>query len=99
MKTYTFDDVQPGTAWACRFRTRALVYPDGTIFDSRGLVPGQALPKSVTPGMYESLGVISVRDVENRKVIVKDTRSEFEFALDVDNTWDYDTVEFEQDAS
>ena len=93
MTKYTFDDIEPGTAWACKFRARAMVHPDGSIVDTRGLQPGEAV-KNGAPGVYESIGVIAVRDLEARKLVVKDTRSQFEFAIPEEDAWDFDTVEF-----
>ena len=86
-------DITPGESWACRFRTVTFVDAQGTPVSSRGLQVGQAHPG--TPEVYESIGVIQVRDQEQRVVQLQDTVSLEVFTVSYDDCWDVDTVEWE----
>jgi hypothetical protein len=46
------------------------------------------------PGMYESIGVLMQRDMDQRLVKLKDDKSSKEFVVSFDNIWDIDEVEW-----
>ena len=87
-------DIPTGESWACRFRTT-------TFLDAQGLPTtaqlqlGQAHPGE--PGEYEGIGVIQVRDVENRRVQLQDVETLLQFTVDFDDCWDVDTIEWQTD--
>lgn len=91
--TTKIDDIQPGTSWACRFRTTTFVDSQG-VPTAAQLEPGQAHPG--TPQVYEGIGVIQVRDMDNRRVQLQDTVSLRQFTVDFDDCWDIDTIEWQE---
>jgi hypothetical protein len=94
-KTYTLDDCIPGTSWACRFRITTFLNEEGEPVRANNLQLGQAHPGR--PGVYESLGIIRVRDLDSRRVRLHDTRSGNEYTVGESDIWDIDEVEW-QDA-
>jgi hypothetical protein len=87
-KKYTLDTITTGESWACRFRTQTFVLADGSLADNTSTAPGE--PAQGTLGVYQGIGVISVRDTNSRRVVVQDTASGREFVVDEQDTWDYD---------
>ncbi len=85
------EDIPVGESWACRFRTTTFLDEDGVPI-SANLQLGQAHPG--TPGLYEGIGVIQVRDLENQRVQLQDTASLQQFTVSVDDCWDVDTIEW-----
>jgi hypothetical protein len=85
------EDLEAGTSWACKFRTTTFVDENGVPVKAN-LNIGQAHPGK--PQTYESVGVISVRDVESRKVEVVDIETEQRFIVNFDDCWDLDEVEW-----
>jgi hypothetical protein len=47
------------------------------------------------PGIYESLGVLMQRDMDQRLVKLQDEKSGKEFVCSFDDIWDVDEVEWE----
>lgn len=93
---YTLETIEPNTAWATRFWIETMLDSTGAPIDTRNLQPGATVEG--TPGRYESLGVIALRDKTNRKLKVVDTRTHREFTVDWDQTWDLDRVEWRDDS-
>ena len=85
------EDIPVGESWACRFRTTTFLDEDG-MPRSANLQLGQAHPG--TPGLYEGIGVIQVRDLENQRVQLQDTASLQQFTVSFDDCWDVDTIEW-----
>lgn len=85
---YTLDTITPGFSWACKFRVQTFVLEDGTLADNTNLSPGE--PAQGQLSSYEGIGVIKIRDVENRRVVVEDVESHRDFVVDEADTWDYD---------
>ena len=69
-----------------------MITAEGELADNTNISPGE--PAQGAPGEYTSIGVIRIRDLENRRLVVQDTRSDREFVVDEADTWDYDTVEY-----
>jgi hypothetical protein len=88
-------DIPAGESWACRFRTTTFVDSDGEPIEAN-LQLGQAHPG--TPQVYESIGVIQVRDTDNQRVQLQDTKTLRQFTVSFDDCWDVDTVEWSEEA-
>ena len=83
------ENVQPGESYACKFRVT-------TMLDTLGRpAPNLSDTPLKGPGEYEGLGVIKIRDLENRQVKLNDTASGKDFIVDFDSIWDIDTVEWQ----
>ena len=48
------------------------------------------------PGVYESLGVIKIRDTEQQLVELEDTQTGRTFVVPWEDCWDVDTVEWQE---
>lgn len=91
--TMKIEDIPAGESWACRFKTTTFVDKDsGLAVQDKNVQPGQA-HKGV-PGDYESVGLIQVRDIENRLVQLLDTVTDITFKVNFDDCWDVDKVEW-----
>lgn len=88
-------DIPTGTSWACRFKTTTFLDSEGKPIEAYNLALGQAHPG--TPGVYESIGVIQVRDLENNRVQLQDVESLKQFTVDFEDCWDVDTIEWVED--
>ena len=89
------EDIPAGESWACRFRTTTFVDAEGEPVTAN-LQLGQAHPGE--PKVYEGIGIIQVRDVEQRRVQLQDTTSLRQFTVNFDDCWDVDTIEWTEEA-
>lgn len=85
-------DIPQGESWACRFRIQTFLTPEGLPMHTQ-LQPGQAHPGH--PGIYQGLGVIEIRDSQNRRLRVWDTALSRSFTVSWDDCWDVDRVEWQ----
>lgn len=85
-------EIQPGGAYACRFRTQQIINDQGQLVDTQNLEAGSAV--NGRPGVYESTGVIKTRDVNNCVFELIDTQSGRTFVVSWDDCWDIDTAEY-----
>lgn len=85
------EDLTPGKSWACKFKVITFLDTDGNIIDKKVNV-GEKHPGK--PGVYEGLGIIQIRDVENDLVKLIDVESKKEFCVAWENCWDPDTIEW-----
>tara|TARA_B110000305_G_C19200342_1_gene520880 strand:+ start:105 stop:431 length:327 start_codon:yes stop_codon:yes gene_type:complete len=90
------EDIPAGESWACRFKTTTFVDSTGTPVEATNLQLGQAHPGE--PGVYEGIGIIQVRDVDNRRVQLQDVETLQQFTVGFDDCWDIDTVEWTEEA-
>jgi hypothetical protein len=90
-------DIPAGTSWGCRFKTTTFLDDQGNPVEANNLALGQAHPGK--PGVYESIGVIQVRDLENNRVQLQDVESLKQFTVNFDDCWDIDTIEWVQEDS
>jgi len=88
----TMMDITPGESWACRFRCTTWLDANGKPQPNEHVAVGT--PHPGTPGEYSSIGVIRVRDTQQRLVLVEDIESAQEFTISWDNCWDIDSVEW-----
>lgn len=87
------EDIAAGESWACRFRVTTFLDHAGQPVQSSNLQLGQAHPG--VPGSYSSIGIIQVRDLHNRRVQLQDTLTLQQFTVSFDDTWDLDTIEWQ----
>lgn len=87
-------DIPAGESWACRFRVNTFVDAQGVPV-SANLQLGQAHPG--TPGVYEGIGVIQVRDLAQERVQLQCTQTLQQFTVAFDDCWDVDTIEWTED--
>jgi len=85
-------DITAGESWACRFTVQAMVTPDGELYDSTGVAPGQTV--AAAPGEYSSVGVIVRRDVAQELLELRDTASGKTFVVEFSAVTDIDRVEW-----
>lgn len=88
-------DIPAGTSWACKFRTTTFLDKAGQPIEAYNLALGQAHPG--LPGLYESIGVIQVRDVENQRVQLQCVNSLKQFTVPFEHCWDLDTIEWTEE--
>ena len=83
------EDIIPGKSYACKFRVE-------TMLDTLGR-PAPNLSDQPLAGMkmYEGIGVLMQRDLDQRLVKLKDEKSSKEFVCSFDDIWDIDEVEWE----
>ena len=81
-------DVQVGKSYACKFKVK-------TMLDDLGR-PAPNLSDRPLAGvkMYESIGVIEIRDTEKEMVQVVDEKSSKKFVVPYSDIWDVDDAEF-----
>jgi len=84
------EDIEPGKSYACRFEVACLLDATGT--------PLADMVEGARPGVYKGLGVIVMRDSENRLVRVRDVEhADHEYVVSWENCWDVDEVEWSDD--
>ena len=88
-------DIPAGESWACRFKATTFLDESGAPVEARNLQLGQAHPG--TPGVYEGIGVIQVRDLDNERVQLQDVNSLQQFTVNFDDCWDVDRIEWVED--
>ena len=83
------EDITPGKSYACKFRVE-------TMLDALGR-PAPNLSDQPLAGvkMYEGIGVLMQRDLDQKLVKLKDEKSSKEFVCSFDDIWDIDEVEWE----
>lgn len=84
---YKIEDIQPGKSYGCKFKVT-------TMLDTFGRPPGLSDTPLAGPGVYESFGIIQVRDLESKLVELYDEKSRKTFRCGFDDIWDIDDVEY-----
>lgn len=90
-KEISIEHMEAGKPYACYFRTHAMLDKDGK--PAHGQI-GESFPG---PGDYEGFGLIKMRDIENKMLVVYDLTVERDFAVSFDQVWGVDEVEFAED--
>tara|TARA_B110000503_G_C7088927_1_gene388538 strand:- start:588 stop:866 length:279 start_codon:yes stop_codon:yes gene_type:complete len=85
-------DIPAGESWACRFKTTTFLDTEGKPIEAYNLALGQAHPGK--PGTYQGVGVIQVRDLENKRVQLQCVDTLKQFTVDFADCWDIDTIEW-----
>jgi len=80
-------DITPGESYACKFRVE-------TMLDTFGRLPGLSDTPLKGVGVYEGVGVLLQRDLDQRLVKLQDEKSKKEFVVSFDDIWDIDTVDW-----
>ena len=84
---YKIEDIQPGKSYGCKFKVT-------TMLDTFGRPPGLSDTPLAGPGLYESFGIIQVRDLESKLVELYDEKSRKTFRCSFSDIWDIDDVEY-----
>lgn len=84
----TIETITPGNSYACKFRVETMLDTLGRPAPNLSDVPVKGV------GVYEGVGILLQRDMDQRLVRLKDERSSAEFVVDFDNIWDVDTIEW-----
>ena len=82
------EDITPGNSYACKFRVETMLDTFGRPAPNLSDVPVKG------PGLYEGIGILTQRDIDQRLVKLKDDKSSKEFVVSFDNIWDIDEVEW-----
>ena len=85
-------DINIGESYACRFKVSTFVDVDGNAIHETNLNIGEKHPGM--PGIYEGIGIIEVRNIEQELVQLIDTRDGATFNVPWADCWDVDTVEW-----
>lgn len=81
-------DIKPGGSYACKFKVE-------TMLDTLGRpAPNLSDTPLKGPGLYESIGVLMQRDIDNKLVRLRDDKSGKEFVCSFDEIWDIDEIEW-----
>lgn len=81
-------EITPGNSYACKFRVE-------TMLDTLGRpAPNLSDTPLKGPGLYEGLGILMQRDMDQRLVLLKDEASKKEFVCSFDDIWDVDEIEW-----
>lgn len=83
----TINEIKVGQSYACKFRCE-------TMLDDQNLPVTSDTKNLKGPGVYESLGVIKTRDVDNRLVELVDNVTKRQFTIPFNDIWDIDEVEW-----
>jgi len=79
-------EITPGKSYACKFKVE-------TMLDTLGRpAPNLSDTPLKGPGIYEGVGVLMQRDMDQRLVKLKDEKSNKEFVCSFDDIWDVDEV-------
>jgi hypothetical protein len=90
---YTIQDCTPGTSWAAQFRVTTWLDHTGTPVDApQDVQVGASADASI--GEYESLGVITTRDLAQELVELTDTQTLRRFVVSHNDIWEIDQVEW-----
>lgn len=81
-------DITPGNSYACKFKVETLLDTLGRPAPNLSDVPLQG------KGLYEGVGILVQRDVEQRLVKLQDEKSKKEFVVSFDDIWDVDEIEW-----
>ena len=86
----SIQDIEVGGSYACKFRATCMLDALGRPAPNLSDVPLKGL------GTYESLGIIKIRDTEQRLVELEDTKTNRTFVVPWEDCWDIDTVEWQE---
>ena len=83
----TIKEIESGKSYACKFKCE-------TMLDLNQLPVMSTDSKLSGPGIYESLGIIQTRDIDNNLVRLIDTKTKKKFVIPFSDIWDIDTVDW-----
>ena len=81
-------EIIPGNSYACKFRVETMLDTFGRPAPNLSDVPVKG------PGLYEGIGILTQRDIDQRLVRLTDEKSKKEFVVSFDDIWDIDTIEW-----
>jgi hypothetical protein len=83
------EDIEVGKSYACKFKAEMML-------DIHGRPPGLSDTPLAGPGMYESFGLITVRDSNTKLFRIQDLEGDAkgkEYTVPWDQCWDIDVAE------
>jgi hypothetical protein len=81
-------EITVGKSYACKFKVETMLDTLGRPAPNLSDVPIKG------KGMYESIGVIEIRDMEKEMVQVVDEKTSKKFVVPFADIWDIDEAEF-----
>jgi len=84
---FKINEIQTGKSYACKFKCETMLDENNKPITN----PDTPLKG---PGIYESIGIIQLRDNEKQLVKLVDKITKREFIIPYDNIWDIDEVEW-----
>ena len=81
-------EITVGKSYACKFKVETMLDTLGRPAPNLSDVPIKG------KGLYESIGVIEIRDMEKEMVQVVDEKSSKKFVVPFADIWDIDEAEF-----
>lgn len=88
------ENIPAGESWACRYRCTRWLDTNGSPISAAPSV-GSAHPG--TPGEWEGIGVIQIRDADRRLVQLWDTELQSSVTVSWDQIWAVEPVEWLDD--
>ena len=85
------EDVKEGESYACKFKVEVMLDMNDNPHPNLSDTPLKG------PGVYESLGIITIRDTKSRLVELQDEKTKKTFVVPFADIWDIDTVEWVDD--
>ena len=65
------------------------------MIDIKDVAIGESYACRFRVGEYESLGILTMRDLDQELVKLKDTQTKMEFVVPFADIWDIDTIEWQ----
>jgi hypothetical protein len=84
-------DVKEGESYACKFKVECMLDMNDKPHPNLSDTPLKG------PGVYESLGIITIRDTKSQLVELQDEKTKKTFVVPFADIWDIDTVEWVND--
>lgn len=85
------EDVKEGESYACKFKVEVMLDMNDNPHPNLSDTPLKG------PGVYESLGIITIRDTKSQLVELQDEKTKKTFVVPFADIWDIDTVEWVDD--
>ena len=82
------EDVKEGESYACKFKVEVMLDMNDNPHPNLSDTPLKG------PGVYESLGIITIRDTKSQLVELQDEKTKKTFVVPFADIWDIDTVEW-----
>jgi hypothetical protein len=82
------EDITPGNSYACKFKIETMLDTFGRPAPNLSDTPLKGV------GLYEGIGILKQRDMDQRLVVLQDEKSRKDFVVSFDDIWDVDEIEW-----